>query len=222
MKRIGVGIIGTGWCGGIRAETVRGAPAREESARRGDPAGAAARDCREDRGDDRDGRLSRAAPDRRDRCDDDLGDARVDAFSDGARRARRREARAPREADRDRARRGRRADRAGAAEQGSSSPIGYSQRFNPKYAYVKQCVRDGTIGNAGERAREPAHHPRTGQEDHRPLEALAGGDGVDARPRLRAVVPGAGQAGARVLAAHLRGDAGGDRRAIFPIASGSR
>jgi predicted dehydrogenase len=24
--------------------------------------------------------------------------------------------------------------------------IGYSQRFNPKYAYVKQCVRDGTIG----------------------------------------------------------------------------
>src|SRR5919198_4218847 len=24
--------------------------------------------------------------------------------------------------------------------------IGYTQRFNPKYAYVKQCVRDGTIG----------------------------------------------------------------------------
>ena len=24
--------------------------------------------------------------------------------------------------------------------------IGYSQRFNPKYAYVKQCVKDGTIG----------------------------------------------------------------------------
>src|SRR5215510_11181097 len=24
--------------------------------------------------------------------------------------------------------------------------IGYSQRFNPKYVYVKQCVRDGTIG----------------------------------------------------------------------------
>ncbi len=24
--------------------------------------------------------------------------------------------------------------------------IGYSQRFNPKYAYVRQCIRDGTIG----------------------------------------------------------------------------
>ena len=24
--------------------------------------------------------------------------------------------------------------------------IGYSQRFNPKFAYVKKCVRDGTIG----------------------------------------------------------------------------
>ena len=24
--------------------------------------------------------------------------------------------------------------------------IGYSQRFNPKYAYVKQCLNDGTIG----------------------------------------------------------------------------
>jgi len=24
--------------------------------------------------------------------------------------------------------------------------IGYTQRFNPKYAYVKQCVADGTIG----------------------------------------------------------------------------
>jgi predicted dehydrogenase len=24
--------------------------------------------------------------------------------------------------------------------------IGYSQRFNPKYAYVKQCIDDGTIG----------------------------------------------------------------------------
>jgi scyllo-inositol 2-dehydrogenase (NAD+) len=24
--------------------------------------------------------------------------------------------------------------------------IGYSQRFNPKFAYVRQCIRDGTIG----------------------------------------------------------------------------
>jgi len=26
--------------------------------------------------------------------------------------------------------------------------IGYSQRFNPKFAYVRQCIRDGTIGRA--------------------------------------------------------------------------
>ncbi len=25
--------------------------------------------------------------------------------------------------------------------------IGYSQRFNPKYAYVKQCLEDGTLGH---------------------------------------------------------------------------
>src|SRR6185503_21215578 len=24
--------------------------------------------------------------------------------------------------------------------------IGYSQRFNPKYAYVRKCLREGTIG----------------------------------------------------------------------------
>ena len=24
--------------------------------------------------------------------------------------------------------------------------VGYSQRFNPKYAYVRRCIRDGTIG----------------------------------------------------------------------------
>jgi scyllo-inositol 2-dehydrogenase (NAD+) len=24
--------------------------------------------------------------------------------------------------------------------------VGYSQRFNPNYAYVRQCIRDGTIG----------------------------------------------------------------------------
>jgi predicted dehydrogenase len=30
--------------------------------------------------------------------------------------------------------------------QGKKFSIGYSQRFNPKYAYVRKCVRDGTIG----------------------------------------------------------------------------
>jgi len=31
-------------------------------------------------------------------------------------------------------------------EKGLKFTIGYSQRFNPKFAYVRQCIRDGTIG----------------------------------------------------------------------------
>ena len=33
-----------------------------------------------------------------------------------------------------------------AREQGLKFTIGYSQRFNPKYAYIKKCLDDGTLG----------------------------------------------------------------------------
>jgi predicted dehydrogenase len=33
-----------------------------------------------------------------------------------------------------------------AKKKGLKFTIGYSQRFNPKYAYVRRCIRDGTIG----------------------------------------------------------------------------
>jgi predicted dehydrogenase len=33
-----------------------------------------------------------------------------------------------------------------ARDQGVKFTIGYSQRFNPKFAYVRKCIRDGTIG----------------------------------------------------------------------------
>jgi predicted dehydrogenase len=33
-----------------------------------------------------------------------------------------------------------------AKQQNLKFTIGYSQRFNPKYAYVRKCLRDGTIG----------------------------------------------------------------------------
>ena len=33
-----------------------------------------------------------------------------------------------------------------AREAGLKLTIGYSQRYNPRYAYVKQCLRDGTLG----------------------------------------------------------------------------
>jgi scyllo-inositol 2-dehydrogenase (NAD+) len=33
-----------------------------------------------------------------------------------------------------------------ARQHGLKFTIGYTQRFNPKYAYVRQCVKDGTLG----------------------------------------------------------------------------
>ncbi|MGZ5105033.1 MAG: Gfo/Idh/MocA family protein [Usitatibacter sp.] len=33
-----------------------------------------------------------------------------------------------------------------ACDRGLKFTIGYSQRFNPKFAYVRKCIRDGTIG----------------------------------------------------------------------------
>jgi predicted dehydrogenase len=33
-----------------------------------------------------------------------------------------------------------------ARDKGLKFTIGYSQRFNPKFAYVRRCIRDGTIG----------------------------------------------------------------------------
>jgi scyllo-inositol 2-dehydrogenase (NAD+) len=38
------------------------------------------------------------------------------------------------------------ADELMALAEGKTFTIGYTQRFNPKYAYLKQCVADGTLG----------------------------------------------------------------------------
>ena len=59
--------------------------------------------------------------------------------------------------------------------------IGYSQRFNPKFAYVKRSIEDGTIGEPVERAREPPHHPQPRQQNRRAHQAFAGRHGSDAR-----------------------------------------
>ena len=77
--------------------------------------------------------------------------------------------------------------------------IGYSQRFNPKFAYVKRSIDDGTIGEPVQRAGEPPHHPQPRQENRRTHQAFAGRDGSDPRHRLRAVVLRAAQADPRVL-----------------------
>ena len=221
MKRIGVGIIGTGWCGGIRAETCAGHPLvkslhvaetrperlREIAAKTG--ATTATADYRE---------LLRI---------DGIDAIMISATPESTHFPMARDALAAgkhvllekpiaielAEADR--------AHRTGAAEQGQVHRRLFAALQSEVRLREAVCARRHHR-HAGERAREQAHHPRTGEEDHRPLEALAGGDGVDARSRLRALVPGAVQAGARVFAARLSGRCGRRPARIFPIASGSR
>ena len=91
--------------------------------------------------------------------------------------------------------------------------IGYSQRFNPEVRLRPEVDSRRHHRPAGERAGEPPHHAQPRQEDQRPHQAVAGRDGSDPRPGLRAVVPGAGQAGARLLADQFRHDARDQRRA---------
>ena len=93
--------------------------------------------------------------------------------------------------------------------------------LQPQVRLCEEIHSRGHDRPAGERAGEPAHHAQPGQEDQRARQALARGDGIDARPRFRAVVPGAGEAGARVLADQLRRDAGNDAARRSPTPSGS-
>ena len=74
--------------------------------------------------------------------------------------------------------------------------IGYSQRFNPKIAYAKKKIVDGTLGKVVSVLVSRHLVARTGQEDRKPGAAVAGGDGIDPRSRLRVLAVGAGQAGA--------------------------
>ena len=67
--------------------------------------------------------------------------------------------------------------------------IGYSQRFSPKYAYVKKCIEDGTIGEPVS-ALVSRHITRSlGKKNHRPHQTLAGLYGSHPRSRFCAVVP---------------------------------
>ena len=100
--------------------------------------------------------------------------------------------------------------------------IGYSQRFNPEIRLRQEMRYRRHARQTGERAGQPSHRPRPGQEDHRPHQAVAGGDGSDARSRFHPVVPGAGQAGARVFAGQLRRDAANQPALTFPTRNTSR
>ena len=145
MRQIGVGIIGPGWCGGIRAEACAGhplvkslhlaeiRPERLREVARNTRAKTATADYRELlRNEEIDAIIVSATPESthypmaRDALlagkhvflekPIALELAEADELIALARRA------------------------------GLKFTIGYSQRFNPKYAYVKQCVADGTIG----------------------------------------------------------------------------
>ena len=167
MKQIEVAVIGTGWCGGIRAETsachplvksLHLAEIRPERLRG---------DRGEDRREDRDHGLPRAAAQRRDRARSTSRPRRSRPTSRWRATPRGRQARVPREADRDRARRGGRADRA--------RPPQPPQVHDRLLAALQPEVRLRAPVHprrhhrqAGERAGEPAHHAQPGQEDQRP------------------------------------------------------
>ena len=89
--------------------------------------------------------------------------------------------------------------------------IGYSQRFNTKFAYAKKKIVDGTLGNVVSVmvSRHLSRSPR--QEDRQPRAAVAGRDGIDARSRFRVLAVGAGQAGARLCARLVRLHEAGER-----------
>jgi len=145
MKQIGVGVIGTGWCGGIRAETAACHPLvkglhvaetrperlREIAAKTG--AKTATADYRE---------LLRI---------DGIDAIMISATPESTHFAIARDALAAGKhvlLEKPIAIELAEADEliALARRNKLKFTIGYSQRFNPKYAYVKQCVRDGTIG----------------------------------------------------------------------------
>jgi len=145
MRSIGVGIIGTGWCGGIRAETLAGhalvkslhiAEIRPERLR--EIAG-------------KTGAKTATADHRELLRNGEIDAIVISATPESTHYPMAREALAAGkhvflekpialaldEAD----------ELIGLARRsGLKFTIGYSQRFNPKFAYVKKCVNDGTIG----------------------------------------------------------------------------
>jgi predicted dehydrogenase len=121
MKQVSIGIIGTGWCGGIRAETCASSPyvsalhlaeikpeRLKEVAAKTKPATATADYRVLLQNSDIDSVIISATP--------ALELAEADELIDLAR------------------------------TKGLLFTIGYSQRFNPKFAYVKRSIDDGTIG----------------------------------------------------------------------------
>ena len=145
MEAVNVGVIGTGWCGGIRAETCAASPLVDRLH---------VAEIREDRLGEiaaKTGAAS-AVADYRELLDDPgIGAFMISATPESTHYPMARDcleagrhvllekpiALTLEEAD----------ELIGLAERnGLKFTIGYSQRFNPKFAYVRQCLTDGSIG----------------------------------------------------------------------------
>ena len=174
MERINVGIIGTGWCGGIRAETARRQPLRRRSCTSPRTARSVSPRCKNLTN------AKTATTDYRQLLENkDIHAIIISATPEDHAFLMARDAllagkhvflEKPIAAD--------------AAKRSTSSiaiaqaknlkfTIGYSQRFNPKYAYMREKLLDGTIGEPVSRPDQPPHHARARQEDHRPHASVA-------------------------------------------------
>jgi predicted dehydrogenase len=145
MKQIGVAVIGTGWCGGIRAETLAKHPLVKSLH---------IAETRAERLDELKRKLSPAsatADHRQLLANRDIDAVYISATPESTHYPLARDAlNAGKHVflEKPIAMSLKEADEliALARSKGLKFTIGYSQRFNPKYAYVRKCIRDGTIG----------------------------------------------------------------------------
>jgi scyllo-inositol 2-dehydrogenase (NAD+) len=144
MKAISVAVVGTGWCGGIRAETLAGHPLVKELH---------LAETRAERLAELSGKLrpASATADYRELLGKDIGAVYISATPESTHYPMAKDflsagkhvflekpiAMTLREADE---------LIKIAKEKNLKFTIGYSQRFNPKYAYVRKCIREATIG----------------------------------------------------------------------------
>ena len=78
--------------------------------------------------------------------------------------------------------------------------IGYSQRFNTKFAYAKKKITDGTLGNVVS-IMVSRHLSRSlGKKIASRVRLSPVVMEIDARPRFRVLAVGAGETGARLYA----------------------
>src|SRR5262245_8053921 len=132
-----------------------------------------------------------------------LHHAGAEPLPDHARLPESRQARAPGEADRHGAVGGGRVDHARAARPAQVhhrllAALQSEVRLRQEEDH-RRHARQGGLGDG-----EPALEPRARHQDRQAGEALAGGDGVDARPRFRVLAARAGETGAGLFAGRLR------------------